>query len=61
MADLSPAQRRLFRIVAAITGILALALIALVLVGVTDLPLFLPVLLLVSAGGLLLAAAPRSR
>lgn len=61
MADLTPAQRRVFRGVAAITGILALALIALVLVGVTELPLFLPVLLLVSAGGLLLAATPRSR
>ena len=60
MADISPPQRRLFRGVAAITGILALALIALVLTGVTELPLFIPVLLLVSAGGLLLATAPRS-
>jgi hypothetical protein len=59
MAHLTDSQRRLIRVVAVAVGLIAIVLLALRLVGTTALPIFLPLLLLISALGLLLASTSR--
>jgi len=59
MAQLTDSQRRFSRAVAITVGLIAVALLALRLLGTTPLPIFIPLLLLISAIGLFLASAGR--
>lgn len=57
MANFSDSHRRLFRSAAMAIGAVAIVLVVLSLLGTTGLPVFIPLLLLISAVGLLLMSA----
>ncbi len=52
---MTPAQKKLVRYVCLADAVIALVLLGLSLTGLSTLPIWLPLLLLVSAGGLLWA------
>lgn len=57
--DLSPSQRRLLNGIAVVAALIAVVLLSLRLSGNSTLPPAIPLLLLLSAIGLVLATAPR--
>lgn len=59
MADLNAGQRRGIRLVAMVLAAMAVVLTGLSLLGYTDLPVFIPLLLLVAAAGLFIGAGAR--